>query len=303
MNAIFVENLHKTYISGFIPKKTKALKGLSFSVKKGEIYGLLGPNGAGKSTTMKILVGLIKKDCGCAKIFSENAGSLNSRKNLGFLPETPSFYSYLTGREFLLLSENLMVQKKSLVNEIIKTVQLAPFVDRKIKTYSRGMLQRLGLAQALIGTPDVLILDEPLSGVDPTGRTEIKKIITSLKKRAVSILISSHILPDIEEIADRVGFISQGKLVLEDDMISIISKYQKNYSLVFKCSDVFYKSVEKRVFKAEKSGADLWRISGEREELQSLFSTFVKANVQILSFAPSLSTLEQMFINVVHDQN
>lgn len=303
MNAIFVENLHKTYVSGFIPKRIKALRGLSFSVKKGEIYGLLGPNGAGKSTTMKILVGLIKKDDGCAKIFSEKAGSLSSRKKFGFLPETPSFYSYLTGREFLILSENLIAQKKSTVNNIIKTVKLDLFIDRKIKTYSRGMLQRLGLAQALIGTPGLLILDEPLSGVDPAGRSEIKKIINSLKNKEVSILISSHILPDIEEIADRVGFISQGKLVLEDDMISIVSKYHKRYSLVFKCSDVFYKSVEKRGFKAEKSGADLWKLSGEREELQSLFSSFIKAKVQILSFAPSLSTLEQMFINVVHNQN
>ena len=301
MKAVLVEDLHKTYVSGFIPKKVKALKGLSFSVNKGEIYGLLGPNGAGKSTTMKKLVGLIKKDRGCAEIFSEKAGSFNSRKKLGFLPETPSFYSYLTGREFLHLSEKLISKTHSSVKDLIELVKLTPFVDRKIRTYSRGMLQRLGLAQALTGNPDLLILDEPLSGVDPIGRTEIKMIISSLKKKNISILLSSHILPDIEEIADRVGFINRGKLVLEDDMISIISKYQKKFSLVFKCSDSFSKLIKKRGFKAKKSGIDLWKITGDRDELNPVFSSLVKSNCQVLSFAPSFSTLEQMFINVINN--
>ena len=301
MKAISVENLYKSYMSGFIPKRTKALNGLSFTVNEGEIYGLLGPNGAGKSTTMKILVGLLKKDSGSAEIFKKKAGSLEARRKLGFLPEIPSFYTYLTGKEFLYLSKSLFPTKGLSVDTLIETVKLSPFINRKIKTYSRGMLQRLGLAQALIGEPDLLILDEPLSGVDPIGRTEIKLIINSLKSKKISILISSHILPDIEEIADRIGFINHGQLVLEDDMLSIVSKYQKKYSLVFKCSDAFYTSIEKRGFKAKKSGKDIRKITGEREELQPLFSSFVKENVPILSFSPSFSTLEHMFINVINN--
>ncbi|MBN2362884.1 ABC transporter ATP-binding protein [candidate division WOR-3 bacterium] len=300
MNAVEINELKKTYKTGFFPKKIKALDGLSFFVGRGKIYGLLGPNGAGKSTTMKILSGLINKDGGSAKIFSESAGTMKSKSIIGFLPENPVFYSHLTGKEFLSLSFALLgkTQNKHTLEVLLESVGISKSSENHIKTYSKGMLQRLGIAQALAGDPEVLILDEPLSGVDPVGRAEIKEIIRKLKYDGKTVIISTHTLPDIEELADDIGIIDKGKLVMQDSLLNITSKYRNAFTLVVESGK---NDIKKTVTSAvpQNCGENLWKIEGNRETLEKVMKTCQTENVKIIQYGPSLSPLEQTFVDLM----
>ncbi|MBN1620485.1 ABC transporter ATP-binding protein [candidate division WOR-3 bacterium] len=300
MNAVEINDLKKNYSRGFIPKKINALNGLSFSVKAGCIYGLLGPNGAGKSTTMKILTGLVRKDGGSAEIFSKPAGTMESKKMLGFLPENPVFYSHLTGCEFLQFSFDLIGKKpeKSRTRLLLESVGIAEVSGNQIKTYSKGMLQRLGIAQAIAGEPELLILDEPLSGVDPVGRTEIKEIIRDLKNRGKTVVISTHTLPDIEELADDIGIIDQGRLILGDSLFNITSKYRKLFILVVEKTDGPPRSSQTDILYTN-CGENLWKTEGERQDLEKEIFTFKNEKINIIKFGPSLSPLEQTFVSLI----
>lgn len=233
---IEVKNLYKTFVTGFLPyagvsralsavwpkgtrfisKRVEAVKDFSFSVKKGEIFGLLGPNGAGKTTTLKILMGLIFKDKGEIEIFGLPPGSLRVKKKIGFLPENPYFYDYLKAEEFLSLVASLTGiprrERKERIHRILEKVGLLGAIDRPLRKFSKGMLQRIGLAQALISNPELVVLDEPLSGLDPVGRKEIRDIVWGLKKEGKTVLFSSHILSDVELLCDRVAIMAEGGL-------------------------------------------------------------------------------------------
>lgn len=316
MKAVEIKKLKKTFVSGFIPKKVKALNGLSFCVEEGKIFSLLGPNGAGKTTTMKILVGLIKKDSGIATIFSKKAGSIEAKKLIGYLPENPKFYDYLTGKEFLIFSADLfnISKKKEIVDKLIEKVGLEKFYNRRVSTYSKGMIQRLGIAQAMIGDPKILIFDEPLSGVDPIGRNHIKEIIRSLKDEGKTIILSSHILPDIEEITDRVGLIYKGRIIREESIINLISEYQKKYQLILqsekdKCEKLKEKIKNKIKIKNmffEETSLDSGKLNkislkiiGEKKEIEKILSFCIEEKIIIMSFSPELSALEQIFVKII----
>jgi len=204
-----------------------AVKNLSLTVQKGEVFGFLGPNGAGKTTTMKMVLGLLKPTKGRISLFGEKAGSLAARKKIGFLPETAHFYQHLTGREFLRFVGEIFdiptdIREKR-IRTLLKQVHLpAEACDRRIGTYSKGMQQRIGMAQALINDPDVLFLDEPMSGLDPIGRREMKDIILHLKKEGKTVFFNSHILSDAEALCDRVAIIHNGQILVNDTVKNIV---------------------------------------------------------------------------------
>lgn len=206
-----------------------AVKNLSLHIQEGEVFGFLGPNGAGKTTTMKMILGLLTPTNGEILLFGKPAGSIDARKEIGFLPEMAHFYQHLTGREFLqFIGEIFNIEKKELdkrVKKLLKQVNLpTDAYDRPIGTYSKGMQQRIGMAQALINDPKILFLDEPMSGLDPIGRKEMKDIIVELKKAGKTIFFNSHILSDAESICDRVGIIHNGQLLVENTVKKLVSK-------------------------------------------------------------------------------
>lgn len=213
MNDIVISNLSKSY--GKEERKVSVVKDISLAIGKGTVFGFIGPNGAGKTSTIKMLVGLSHPTHGSISILGKLPTDHDVRMKLGFMPESPTFYQYLTTEEFLDLVATLfkIENKEKRIAEVLHEVDLAHAKNKRIRTLSKGMLQRLGLAQAIINNPDVLFLDEPLDGLDPLGRAEVKKIIFGLKQKGKTIFINTHILGDVEEICDVVGILDHGELL------------------------------------------------------------------------------------------
>ncbi len=208
--------LSKIYRIGFLGRRLQALEGLTFEVQKGEIFGLVGPNGAGKSTAIKLFLGLIRPSGGTGSIDGHPIGTKESRRRLGFLPENPALYEFLTAEEYLALAGALIKldrkATKARTGPLLELVGLAHAADLAIRKFSKGMVQRLGLAQALMGDPAVVILDEPMSGLDPIGRKDVRDIMFKLRDEGRTVFFSTHILPDVEAICDRVALLSKGRL-------------------------------------------------------------------------------------------
>ncbi len=215
--AIEIENLTKDYPYGFLQmKKKRSLEALTMQVQVGEVFGFLGPNGAGKSTTIKLLMRLIFPTAGTARILGKPISDIGMHKDVGYLPEQPYFYDYLTAAElldyFARFHDFDAAERKRRVAEMLEKVGLATAGRIQLRKYSKGMLQRVGLAQAILHDPAVVVLDEPMSGLDPVGRREVRDIILELKKQGKTVLFSTHILSDAEMLCDRVGVIVGGKL-------------------------------------------------------------------------------------------
>nr|MBI3613277.1 ABC transporter ATP-binding protein [Nitrospirota bacterium] len=204
-----------------------ALDGLSLSVQQGEIYGFLGPNGSGKTTTLKILMGLMQATSGGAEILGKPLGDVQVRHRIGFLPESPYFYEYLTAEEFLAFYGHLAGLDRSVLDrkiaQLLELVGLAEARTRQLRKFSKGMLQRIGLAQALIHDPDLIVLDEPMSGLDPVGRKQVRDLILSLKDQGKTVFFSTHIIPDVEMICDRVAIVVKGKLLAEGRVDELVN--------------------------------------------------------------------------------
>jgi ABC-2 type transport system ATP-binding protein len=226
--AVAVHGLTKTFPVPLHPARgIVAVKDLNLRIEPGEVYGLLGPNGSGKSTTLKIILGLVSPTCGHTEIFGRDSRLVESREAVGFLPENPYFYKYLTGEETLRFFGRLCGMKgaclKERINELLDLVGLTSARKRRLGTYSKGMLQRIGLAQALIHDPRLVVLDEPTAGVDPAGSRDIRDLILDLKRRGITVLLSSHLLAQAQEICDRVGILSDGMLVREGHLQELIA--------------------------------------------------------------------------------
>lgn len=211
----------------FSRRAVVALRDLSLQIARGEVYGLLGPNGSGKSTTLKIILGLVSPTSGMAEIFGRASSEVASHESVGFLPESPYFYKYLTGAETLRFYGKLCGLRgetlRERIIELLELVGLTSAADRRLSAYSKGMLQRIGLAQALINDPPLLVLDEPTAGVDPAGSRDIRDLLLRLKQRGTTVLLSSHLLEQAQEVCDRVGILAQGVLVREGRVDALLA--------------------------------------------------------------------------------
>jgi ABC-2 type transport system ATP-binding protein len=226
--AVAVTGLTKVFPIPWQRRSIVAVRDLNLRVEAGQVYGLLGPNGSGKSTTLKIILGLVSPTSGKTEIFGRDSRLVESRESVGFLPENPYFYKYLTGEETLRFYGKLCgrhgTRLSTRVKELLDLVGLTSARDRRLGGYSKGMLQRIGLAQALINEPRLVVLDEPTAGVDPAGSREIRDLIVDLKHRGITVLLSSHLLEQVQEICDRVGILAGGVLVREgalEDLVAI----------------------------------------------------------------------------------
>ena len=227
--AITIDNLTKEFKNPSVIKRgvVVAVKNLSLTVEAGHVYGLLGPNGSGKSTTMKIILGLVTATAGRTYIFDRDSRDVESREAVGFLPENPYFYKFLTGSETLQFYGKLCGMRgaklEERTKELLALVGLEEAADRRVGGYSKGMLQRIGLAQALIQEPRLLVLDEPTAGVDPAGSRQIRDLILKFKERGITVMLCSHLLSQVQEICDRIGIMHRGELVREGALDQLIS--------------------------------------------------------------------------------
>ena len=301
MKIVEINKLKKSFRQGFFGRRFLALKGLSFSVEKGEVYGLLGPNGAGKTTTIKILTGLLSADSGGIKILGEPIGAPRIREKIGFLPENPQFHDFLTGEEFLNFHSNLLGMprygRKEKIKELFNAVGLKGAGDLKLRAYSKGMIQRIGVAQALLGEPEILILDEPMSGLDPIGRKELRDIILGLKEKGKTIFFSTHILPDVEVICDRIGVILNGELKGEGKLEELLGARIKSYEISFRGGNTGLIEKLNNVSTRILRGADQITIYLEKEELvDKTVQDIIQAGGKLAALIPHRETLEEYFV-------
>ena len=280
--AISIKNLTKVFRTPTVRKQqVLAVRNLSLEVAAGQIYGLIGPNGSGKSTTMKVLLGLLKATSGTAAIFGRDSSRVDSRNDVGFLPENPYFYKHLTGAETLAFYGKLCGLSGSVlgerIREMLALVDLEHARDRRLGGYSKGMLQRIGLAQALIHRPRLVVLDEPTAGVDPAGSRKIRDLILDLKQRGISVILSSHLLEQVQEVCDRVGIIFRGEMVREGPLQDLIAVEDQTEVVLQHASPALLERIRSLVA-AESSapppGATapaVVRIGQPRTTLESLF--------------------------------
>ncbi len=222
MDAVSISDVHKSFPGHWGRGGVYAVKGVSLSITEGGVYGLIGPNGSGKSTLMKLLVGLLAPDAGECRVFGRPATAIANRREIGFLPENPYFYKFLTGFETVRFYGRLCGLRGAALQqrtqELLELVGLEDAANRRLRGYSKGMLQRIGLAQALVQNPRLLVLDEPTAGVDPIGSRTIRDIILNIKQQGVTVFLCSHLLEQVQEICDRVGVLYQGCLIAEGSM-------------------------------------------------------------------------------------
>jgi ABC-2 type transport system ATP-binding protein len=278
--AIAVTRLTKIFPTPFHRQSVVAVRDLDLRVEAGEVYGLLGPNGSGKSTTLKIILGLIAPTRGRTEIFGRDSRSVQSREAVGFLPENPYFYKYLTAEETLRFFGRLCglggAALKKRIDELIELVGLTHARDRRLRTYSKGMLQRIGLAQALINDPKVVVLDEPTAGVDPAGSRDIRNLIIDLKRRGITVLLSSHLLAQAQEVCDRVGILANGRLVREGRLDELI---------------------------AIENQAELVLQNASPSLLQEIESLAAKSNAKLIETRRSTTTLERLFLDATTEND
>ncbi|MDQ2918261.1 MAG: ABC transporter ATP-binding protein [Verrucomicrobiota bacterium] len=276
--AVAVIGVTKIFSLPFQRKSIVALRDLSLNVAAGQVYGLLGPNGSGKSTTLKIILGLVSPTKGQAKIFGRESSRVASREAVGFLPENPYFPKYLTAREMLRfygkLSGLRRIDLKKRVDELLELVGLTSARDRRLGGYSKGMLQRVGLAQALIHEPRLLVLDEPTAGVDPAGSREIRDLILDLKRRGTTVLLSSHLLGQVQEVCDRIGILANGALVREGAVNELLAIRNRTEIELENATPALLEQISQLT---QKSGA---KFVGERNSQTTLEELFLEATAR-----------------------
>lgn len=300
--AIKTVNLCKNYHSGFLTKKVKALDNVNLEVRTGEIFGFLGPNGAGKTTTLKILMGLVKPTSGMAFIFDLPPTSVKTRARIGFLPEAPYFYDHLTAEEFLSFCASLQGLKnsKNVINSILQLVGLKRARKIQLRHFSRGMLQRIGIAQALIADPEIILLDEPMGGLDPIGRKEIRDCIIGLKEQGKTVFFSTHILSDVEMLCSRVGILINGKLITVGVLNEILQESFENIEVTIKgLAQNIIDQLKREVGKTFVAEDKVTFYVSNEEEAHYLLERARSAGGKLVSFIPRRKTLEDHFMREV----
>ena len=271
--AVEIKNLVKDFKTSFRKQLLRAVDGVSIRIMPGEVYGLIGPNGSGKSTTMKALLGLVVPTAGQCAIFGKDSLKVDSRNDVGFLPENPYFYKHLSGAETLRFYGKLCgLRGKKLadrVAELLALVDLEEARDRRLGGYSKGMLQRIGLAQALVQEPRLVILDEPTAGVDPIGSRQIRDLIFKLKERGITVFLCSHLLEQVQEVCDHVGIIFKGKMVKEGRLDDLIAIEDQTEIILKDANPELVAQIQALV--AASPGASLVRTGKPRTTLERLF--------------------------------
>lgn len=298
MSAIQINNLSKSYRTRKWGR-VDALQDLTLSVQPGEVFGFLGPNGAGKSTTIKTLMGLITPSAGSARLAGVPVGEAACRKTVGYLPENPAFYDFLTAREYLAFVAAMFAMSREQVAEasarVLALMELEAEADRPIRGFSKGMVQRLGLAQAMLHDPEIYILDEPMSGLDPLGRALVKNIIKDLKQRGKTVFFSTHITADVEVVCDRVGVIVKGRLRTVDAVQDVLVKGIEGYHLQVRGVDPF--DFEKVSVQGKE--AHPLEIYVERDALSRTLERLNQLGAEIILIEPKRKDLESFFLDVV----
>jgi ABC-2 type transport system ATP-binding protein len=301
-----VRDVVKDFRPGFGLRRKRVLQGVSFEVLEGEIFGFVGPNGAGKTTTLKILMGLIRPTEGSAAILGRDVGESEFRDQIGFLPENPYFYPYLTAREILDFYARLSGVDSSCrgarVDELLEMVNLTPAADARLRTFSKGMLQRVGVAQALIHDPKVVFLDEPMSGLDPIGRKEIRDVILALRAAGKTVFMNTHILHDVEMICDRVAIIVKGAIRHQGLIEDFLPETDVSTAVVLSgLAPEVAASIEED-FECELRGL------GERVELvlasktmQKVIAIALESGAEVVSVTPHRNSLEDVFMSAVRE--
>jgi ABC-2 type transport system ATP-binding protein len=302
---IRMESVSKTFVSNWRRRRIVAVDDLNISVEEGEICGFLGPNGAGKTTALKILFGLLTPTSGRSFVLGRDSRDLGYRKDAGFLPENPYFYDYLTGEEFLDFYGQLCELPPALRRErtaaLLKLVDLERAAGLRLRKYSKGMLQRIGLAQALINDPKLLVLDEPQSGLDPLGRKQIRDLILEMKSRGKTVLFSSHILADAEMICDRVMIIDRGRLVAVGRLDELLEARVR--AVEIRVEGLSAEKVEQLRLRSpsliQSGGTVQFVLEGGEEEVPSTLRLIADAGGRLRSLIPLRETLEDVFLRQV----
>jgi ABC-2 type transport system ATP-binding protein len=300
--AIEIDGLTKDYPLGFWRKRTRrSLDNLSLSVEDGEIFGFLGPNGAGKTTTLKLLMGLIRPTAGTARVRGKSIDDVNMHREIGYLPEQPYFYDYLTARELLDYYARFFgyaaSERRGRVARFLDRVGLSAAADVQLRKFSKGMLQRAGIAQAILHDPKVVFLDEPMSGLDPIGRREVRDIILEQKQQGRTVFFSTHILSDAEMLCDRVAVLVDGKLQGVGSPGNIVSFGSAGMEIFFELSDG-QPLPSGLADNAKKTGAR-YRVEVSEGELYATLDQLRNCEARILSVQPVRPTLEEYFFRLV----
>jgi ABC-2 type transport system ATP-binding protein len=283
--------------------KTIAVRGLSLEVTRGEVFGFLGPNGAGKTTSLKMFLGLVVPTSGSAEVLGKKPSDTAMRAHLGFLPEHFRFHEWLTGQEFLKLHGNLHSINPSVlnhrINELFDLVNLSDFRNKQLRTYSKGMLQRIGLAQALLNHPQLVFLDEPTSGLDPVGRRLVRDVIRSLKAEGTTVFLNSHLLSEVEITCDRVAFIKYGEVLQVSSLSNLVDG---ETTLSIRVRDVPPDCMDGLSTWAKDirlDGDTLHMVVLEEDSLPAINRYLVDSGAQVFAFTPQKLSLEDLFIQIV----
>jgi ABC-2 type transport system ATP-binding protein len=298
---IAVSRLEKSFRLGLARKRVHAVRGISFSVDRGDIFGFLGPNGAGKTTTIKMLTGLIKPSAGSARLLGKEVPSAAARRGLGFLPENPYVYPFLTPREFVEMCGQLSGLRGQALRDRARTVldktSVLYAADRPARRLSKGMLQRTALAAALVADPELLILDEPMSGLDPVGRKEVKDLIVDERKAGRTIFFSTHILGDVETLCDRVVILRQGKIVVEGRLDDLLRRESQEVSIVLSGeTGELREFCENSGFSLDDAGGRLRVTVGGRGHVPAILELALRRGVEVEEVVPLHATLEELFV-------
>jgi len=299
-----VDGVVKDFRPGLGLRRKRVLHGISFAVREGEIFGFVGPNGAGKTTTLKILMGLIRPSAGRARVLGHDVRETAFRRHVGFLPENPYFYEYLTGREILAFYARLSglrrAQRHARIEALLEQVGLAAAADARLRSYSKGMLQRIGIAQALVHDPSVVFLDEPMSGLDPIGRKEIRDLILRLRGQGKTVFMNTHILSDVELVCDRVAIISRGRIVHEGAIDEFLESGERETDVVLgRIPAELALALEERFGAQPRSIADRVELRVREKEVDALLGAALGAGASVISITPHRVSLETVFLSAV----
>ena len=302
--AIEVSDLRKTYRTPLRRKRVEALRGVTFTVERGHIFGFVGPNGAGKTTTIRTLMGLIRPTGGSAKLLGEPVPSRAARARVGFLPESPYFYDYLTIGELLDLAGRLFgisaAERAKRADNLIERVGLAGARTQSLKKFSKGMLQRAGLAQALMNDPELVVLDEPMSGLDPIGRKEVRDLILELRERGKTVFFSTHILSDVEAITDRVAIVAKGQLQAQGTPAELVRKTVLGVDVAVRLTrDDVVAELTAGAERVRHVGDELSLLLPGDADVDAWLERAHAAGAKVVSVPPRHETLESFFLKQV----